>query len=104
MPEKLGLSYHNVRALHSKVDTLPLRSGEWLEAELTFRDRPDETFTLRHRHIVEAIQSLWGNPGLLDELVFRPMKMFTDNTESCSMYNELWTSQWWWTLQVSQFT
>ena len=54
--EKLGLSYHNIRALHQKIDKMPEKAGEWQTKVLRFDDCPDETFTVRHRDPVEAIK------------------------------------------------
>ncbi|CAA7267433.1 unnamed protein product [Cyclocybe aegerita] len=69
---KLGLSYHNVRALHKKVDSLPEKAGKWKTKELAFSDRPDEKFTVRHRDPIEAIKSLWKNPEISPKMAFAP--------------------------------
>jgi len=62
--EKLGLSYHNVHALHKKVDSLPEKAGKWIVSQLKFPDSPSDTYIIRYRDPVEAIKSLWKDPEL----------------------------------------
>ncbi|KIY70442.1 hypothetical protein CYLTODRAFT_451745 [Cylindrobasidium torrendii FP15055 ss-10] len=80
--ERLGLTYENTAGLHQTLDGIPRRAGEWLTKELSFPDRPDDTFILRHRNILEAIQSLWGDPSLANKIVYRPSKIFTDRNKT----------------------
>ena len=47
--ENLGLSYHNTRSLHQKVDGIPERAGDWQTRTLSFKDRPNDAFTVRFR-------------------------------------------------------
>jgi len=98
--EQLGLSFHNVRALHQKIDALPDKAGEWQTKSLSFRDLPGETFTIRHRDPIEAIKSLWRDPNLSPHMVFAPSKVYSDATKSDRIYSEMWTGQWWHALQV----
>ncbi|KIY61062.1 hypothetical protein CYLTODRAFT_405753 [Cylindrobasidium torrendii FP15055 ss-10] len=97
--EKLGLSYNNTAGLHDTMDHIPRRAGEWLTKELSFPDLPNDTFILRHRDILEAIQSLWGNPSLANKIVYRPCKIFTDRDKTHRIVNEMWTGDWWWRIQ-----
>ena len=76
--EKLGLSYSNTKALHETLDNVPRRAGTWHNKHITFPDRPDDLFTLRHRDLLEAIRSLWGDPKLAKYLVYKPRKLFTN--------------------------
>lgn len=99
--EKLGLSYHNIRALHQKIDSMPERAGEWQTKTLKFEDRPDEIFTIRHRDPVEAIKTLWRDPDLSPQMTFRPKKVYSNATRKNRIYNEMWTGQWWHVLHVS---
>ena len=72
--EKLGLSYHNVRAMHKKIDAM--------------------------RDPIEAIKGLWQDPNLSPHMAFAPSKVYTDATKSDRIYSEMWTGQWWHVLQV----
>jgi hypothetical protein len=98
--EKLGLSYHNVRALHQKVDAIPERAGEWKSRDLKFADRPDDVFTVRYRDPVEAIRSLWKDPDLSPQMTYAPKKVYSDASRTNRVYTEMWTGQWWHVLQV----
>lgn len=98
--EKLGLSFHNVHALHKKIDALPDKAGEWQTKSLSFRDLPGETFTIHHRDPIEAIKGLWQDPNLSPHMVFAPSKVYTDATKLDRIYSEMWTGQWWHVLQV----
>ncbi|KJA18013.1 hypothetical protein HYPSUDRAFT_119030, partial [Hypholoma sublateritium FD-334 SS-4] len=97
--EKLGLSYHNIRALHQKIDSMPERAGEWQTKTLRFEDCPDETFTIHHRDPIEAIKTLWRDPDLSPQMTFRPKKVYSNSSRRNRIYNEMWTGQWWHVLQ-----
>ncbi len=99
--EKLGLSFHNVRALHKLIDEIPERAGKWKTTELKFPDQPEEKYTIRHRDPVEAIKSLWGDPAHVNDLVYVPKKIFSDSTRTNRIFSEMWTAHWWHALQVS---
>ncbi|CAA7260292.1 unnamed protein product [Cyclocybe aegerita] len=100
--DKLGLSYRNIRALHKKLDSMPDKAGEWQTKHLRFKDRPDETFTIRHRDPVEAIKSLWKDPELSPEMIFQPCKTYTDDTREDQIFSEMWTGRWWNAVQLYQ--
>ncbi|KIY61549.1 hypothetical protein CYLTODRAFT_495200 [Cylindrobasidium torrendii FP15055 ss-10] len=75
--ERLGLSYHNTAGLHDRLEAVPRRAGKWHVKHITFPDSPNEPFTLRHRDVLESIQSLWGDPELAKHLVYRPQRVDT---------------------------
>ncbi|KIY61074.1 hypothetical protein CYLTODRAFT_320380, partial [Cylindrobasidium torrendii FP15055 ss-10] len=93
--ERLGLSYHNTAGLHDRLEDIPRRAGKWHVKHVTYPDRPNEPFTLRHRNIIECIQSLWGDPELEEHIVYQPRRVFTSNNKQCRIYNEMWTGKWW---------
>ncbi|KIY69492.1 hypothetical protein CYLTODRAFT_452584 [Cylindrobasidium torrendii FP15055 ss-10] len=102
--ERLGLSYRNTAGLHESVDAIPRRAGQWYDKHISFPDRPNEIFILRHRDIIECIRSLWGDPELSKHIVYKPCKLFQKSTEpgtehGSRLYNEMWTGQWWWFVQ-----
>ena len=99
--------------MHRTLASIPHRAGAWRTSHLSFPDRPDEKFVLRHRNILDAVQSLWGDPELAKHLVYRPRRLFTrrkivvdekEKEEITNVYNEMWTADWWWQLQVSDFS
>ncbi|KAJ3756691.1 hypothetical protein EV360DRAFT_30984, partial [Lentinula raphanica] len=74
--EKLGVSFDNARSMLNKVDQIPERGGSWFVKQLSFKDRPQEEFTVRYRDPIEAIKALWGDPSLAKDLVYKPAKLF----------------------------
>ena len=44
-----------------------------------------------------------GNPAHAKDIVYRPKKVFTDSMKTLRIYNEMWTGEWWNTVQVSVF-
>ena len=85
------------------VDTIPNRAGQWFTKRLSFKDRPDEHFTIRHRDPVEAIKALWGDPSFTSDLVYKPAKLFRGQkiSEEERMFSEMWTGGYWNAAQVS---
>ena len=69
-------------------------------SDLTFNDAPDENFVIHHRDVMEAVQSLFGDPSLSQHLVTAPCKVFSDQERENRIYSEMWTSQWWHAIQV----
>jgi hypothetical protein len=85
-----------------KVDAIPERCGPWYTKRLTFKDRPDEHFTIKYRDPVEAIKGLWGDPAFANDLVYKPAKLFRGKrrTEEERIYSEMWTGSFWNAAQV----
>jgi hypothetical protein len=84
------------------IDEIPERCGEWQTKQLSFRDKPDEHFTVYHRNPVEAIKALWGDPAFAEHLVYKPGKLFrgAEQTEDNRIYSEMWTTGFWNAVQV----
>ncbi|KAH9910235.1 uncharacterized protein B0H18DRAFT_823376, partial [Fomitopsis serialis] len=91
--EKLELSFKDVRQLFQKVDSIPDRAS-WQTATLTFPDRPDEKHMVRYRDIIEAIKALVGNPAHAKHIVYRPKRVFADQSRLRRIYTEMWTGLW----------
>ena len=98
--ESLGLSFDNVRTLHQNVDSIPDRGGQWYKKKLIFDDCPEQVHVIRHRNVIAAIRSLWGDPALAEYLVYKPKKIFSDGERRNRVYSEMWTGQWWHSVQV----
>ncbi|KAF8868755.1 hypothetical protein CPB84DRAFT_1755779 [Gymnopilus junonius] len=97
--ENLGLSYHNIRGLHQKLDTMPEKAGEWKTQNIVFKYKPEQSFMLRYRDPLEAVKSLWRDPQLSPEMVFASCKVFSDNMLETRIFSEMWTAKWWHVLQ-----
>lgn len=76
------------------------RAADWKTTILSFDDNPSEKLTIRHRCPLEAIKNLWKDSENAEDLVYAPKKIFSDETMSKRIYNEMWTGQWWHALQV----
>jgi Plavaka transposase len=100
--EKLELSYHNIRGLHKKVDSVPPRA-KWKTRELWYKSDPEDKHIIHYRDPKELISALLGNPAHAKDIVYRPKKVFTDSMKTSRIYNEMWTGEWWNTVQVSVF-
>ncbi|KAF5364854.1 hypothetical protein D9757_012748 [Collybiopsis confluens] len=95
--ENLDIGFTSARSMLDKIDQIPERCGPWYTKQLAFKDRPSETFTVRHRDPVETIKALWGDPGLSQSLVYKPAKLFSGEgqTEDDRIFSEMWTGSFW---------
>lgn len=100
MKEKLGISFHNSRALNQKIDALP-GLAQWEHHTLRLNDEESAPeIELWCRNPVDALRSLWANPALLQFMKFAPERQFSDDEMDCRLYNEVNTCNWWWEKQV----
>ena len=86
--------------LYSKLGQLPSKA-EWRQCNIILVEDPTEEHQIEYRDILEAIQSLWSDPLLADQLIYRPEKMYSDETRQSRLYNEMSTGSWWWKIQVT---
>ncbi|TFY52981.1 hypothetical protein EVG20_g10318 [Dentipellis fragilis] len=99
--EKLGLSYHNSRALDQTIDGLP-GNPPWLESTFTVSRKAAGTVShpLCFRDPVACISALYGNIDFIEHMAFEPVQEFSDDEKSNRMYNEMHTGDWWWNTQA----
>ncbi|KAF5348218.1 hypothetical protein D9757_015201 [Collybiopsis confluens] len=95
--ERLGITFNSAHSMFQKVDSIPERCGRWFTKKLTFKDRPDEHFVIRHQNPVDAIKALWGDPSFSNNLMYKPAQLFRspDQTANGQVYNEMWTAGFW---------
>ncbi|KAJ3792062.1 hypothetical protein GGU11DRAFT_693978 [Lentinula aff. detonsa] len=100
--ECLNLSYSNSRSMLQQVDALPERCGKWYTKQFPFKDLPEEYFTVCYRDPTKAIRGLWGDPAFVNDIIYKPAKMFwgAKQTEEEQIYSEMWTSGFWNAAQV----
>lgn len=55
------------------------------------------------RDVLECIRSLYGDPSWAQDMAFVPEQHYTSHMRTSRVYNELYTSDWWWTAQVCFF-
>ena len=49
---------------------------------------------------MQCIRALYADPEFAHDLVFAPKQHYTDPEQTCRIYSEMHTSEWWWAVQV----
>lgn len=88
-----------MESLKQKIAMLP-KQGEWHERTLTLVEDPMVEHLVQYRNPLEVVQSLWSNSTYADQMVFAPRRMWSSSSRSSRLYNEMWTGDWWWEVQV----
>ena len=70
---------------------------------ITFKDRPKERHLLQFHYIIQAIRALLGNIRHAGKIMYQPRKIFRDVSCMQRIYNEMWSGEWWHTVQASTF-
>ena len=53
-----------------------------------------------YQNPIGVIKSLWSNSTYADQMAFAPQKVWTSSNKTSQLYNEMWTRDWWWKIQV----
>jgi hypothetical protein len=61
----------------------------------------EEELELWMRDPVEVVKELLGNPAFRDHMHFTPERHYSDPEQQSRKISEMWTGDWWWTIQVS---
>lgn len=87
------------------VDAILERCGQWFMKQLSFKDCPDEHFTIQYWDPLEVIKGLWGNPSFAGDLVYKPAKLFRGAKliEEDRIFSEMWPGFFWNAAQVHPF-
>jgi hypothetical protein len=94
----LGLSFHTVKDLNEKIDSnLPGRPHFQCK-KLTV---DGESLEFYSRDAIASIRSLYGDPQFAQQLAFAPERHYTSHERTTRIYNEMYTGDWWWKVQVS---
>jgi hypothetical protein len=95
--DALGLSYRTVDQLNKIIDkSLPGRPT-FERSELIIGNERLEFYS---RDVIQCIRSLYGDPSFAQELTFVPERHYTSHERTCRVYNEMYTGDWWWSVQV----
>lgn len=105
---QLGLSFHNNRSFLQKIDSLPT-GPKWSCERVKVRGNARgvggefvmEEVELWKRDPVECVRELLGNPTFREHITYTPERVFADGMASQRIYDEMWTGDWWWDMQVS---
>ena len=60
----------------------------------------DECLEFYCRDALECIRSLYGDPEFAQDLTFAPERHYTSDERTSRLYNEMYTGDWWWAVQV----
>lgn len=98
--DALGLSYHKSGQLNDIIDKdLPGRPSFRCDEVII----GDERLEFYCRDVLECIRSLYGDPEFTQDLVFSPERHYTSHERKCRIYNEMYTCEWWWAVQVRNY-
>ncbi|KAK6971930.1 hypothetical protein R3P38DRAFT_3336442 [Favolaschia claudopus] len=104
--KKSKLSFHNNRSFLQKLDALPTGPDWTCEMITVAGNRLDENgdlmteeLELWRRDPVECIRELMGNPIFKKHMAYAPERVYTNTKGTNRVWDEMWTADWWWTLQ-----
>lgn len=86
------------------MELLP-QAGNWMACKLDLGvvDDDGEPIVMFYRDPIECIQKLFSKPEFKGKMVYAPQKEFRADNEEDRVYSEMWTSNWWWEIQVSEY-
>jgi hypothetical protein len=100
-------SFKSKYTLMKALDKLP-HGTEWklkritVEGNLLMNGQPDcEELKLWLRDPVNCIRELFGNPEFNGTVSYAPEQVFVDEEGKTRRFDEMWTGNWWWEMQVS---
>jgi hypothetical protein len=101
-------SYTNNRSFLEKIDALPTQGPQWFCDVVTATgDQVDEggipvieELELWRRDPVECVEELIGNPAFKEMMKFAPERVYRDSNCTIRVYDEAWTGDLWWNIQV----
>ena len=93
-----------------KVDQLPT-GPEWkcgiikVSGDVLDEDRKtrSEQLELWYCDPIECIKELIGNPAFKDYISYVPERVYMDKEGKVRVFDEMWTGDWWWEIQVRLF-
>ena len=103
------LSFHNTYSYLKKVDQLPT-GPEWQCEVITAQgDIMDENGTCLEEYLelwfrdpVECVRELLSNPAFVEFVLYAPERVYSDSEGKERIYDEMWSADWWWEMQVHQ--
>ncbi|KAI9435646.1 hypothetical protein F5148DRAFT_989825, partial [Russula earlei] len=113
---KLGLvspTMHLVTHAYSffkKINTLPAGSL-WHTETFSFTgdlldkngEPTQDHFELWYRNSLQCVEELISNPMFEKYISYVPERIYEDSTGNTRVYDEMWTADWWWEMQVHSF-
>jgi hypothetical protein len=95
------LPWKTVDQFNNDIDSLP-HGPDWHCRTIRVEgDNGTEVLDLWMRDVVEVIKMLIGDPRFAEHIRYAPEKHFTSATHETRVYDEMWSADWWWRIQVS---
>ena len=94
--DKLDLSYSTSGELNKIIDAL-LGPPPFVTEEVEIGG---EHLQFHCRDIILCVKALFGNLEFAEDLILAPERHYTDVEQTCQVYNEMHTGDWWWLVQV----
>ena len=86
--------------MHKRLEDLP-EGPAWYSQSMKF-EWSRTLYQVRFRDIKEAIAYLWGNPNVVEHLVYRARRTRGANG-GLRVYGEMWTGDWWFETEVCAY-
>lgn len=91
------------------IDELP-QASQWALKMVTIkgnivginRTPEEEEVKLWMWNPVDCVRKLMANPDFTKYVSYEPQQAFSDVRGNTRQYDEMWTGDWWWEVQVSQ--
>jgi len=64
-------------------------------------EKMHEKLELWRRDPVDCVKELLGNPAFKEFISYTPERVFSDNAGKERIFDEMWTADWWWNMQVT---
>lgn len=108
---RTNTSYKDKNNFFNKVDALP-QGPQWTCTPFTVTgdvldyngELKQEELDLWTRDPVECVRELIGNPLFAESMAYAPEQVFSGSDKEERIFNEMWTADWWWRVQVSWVT
>ena len=62
----------------------------------------EEYLELWFRDPVECVRELLFNPAFVEFVSYAPERVYSDSEGKERIYDEMWSADWWWEMQVHQ--
>ena len=60
----------------------------------------NESLQFHFRDILDCIRAIYGDPELVQDLVFAPERHYVGDGQTQRVYGDMYTGDWWWSVQV----
>ncbi|KAG8705437.1 hypothetical protein FRC08_001673 [Ceratobasidium sp. 394] len=92
-------------ALMADIDRLP-HGPEWkiYEMDVSVPGNPNQQSYLFTRNIVEVICDIMAESSFCGDMEYTPKRVWQDETCTTRIYGNSWSGDWWWRMQVSEYT